>query len=416
MTQQMQTLKLFGQPAQRGRWFLIPLGMLILLCLGTVYSWSIFRAPLAAELGLSATASLLPYALALVFYALLMPITGAYLPRLGSRRLTVVGGLVVAAGYLGASLANSGLTLALSYGVIAGMGVGITYGIPMAVVAAWFPDRKGLAVGTTIIGFGLSPLITAPLANALIQATSVRTALQILGIAFGVIIVLCAQGMRFPPTGWAQMLPQRHTSIGVAHYPPSLLRSRSFYALWSCYALGTFIGLSSIGISGAVAQEVIGLSPAVAAASVSFFALFNGLSRPLMGWLSDRWPPQYVGMTMFSCVLAASLIMTTATVGDMAPFLVAFALLWFCLGGWLAIAPTLTLRFFNPADYAKNYGVVFTAYGVGALLGTLVSGQVRDRLGSYSALFYLLAALAILGIVLAATFLKPDPQTSTAVE
>ncbi|XFA73519.1 OFA family MFS transporter [Thermosynechococcaceae cyanobacterium Okahandja] len=408
------TVTLFGLRAQRGRWLLIPIGMVLLLCLGTVYSWSVFRTPLAHELQLNATSSLLPYATALVFYATLMPITGYYLRRWGSRAVTVIGGILVTAGYLGASVANSALALTLSYGVVVGTGVGMVYGVPMAVVAAWFPDRKGLAVGATIVGFGLSPLITAPLANRLIEALSVRTTLQILGVAFGLIIATGALWMRFPPAAWQGVVAPRHGTVAPVSYPPRLLRSRSFYGLWSCYALGSFIGLSSIGISGAVAQEVIGLTPTAAAASVSLFAVFNGLSRPLMGWLGDRCRPSHVAMAIFTCTLVAALLMTHAQSGDQWPFRIAFSLLWFCLGGWLAMAPTFTLRFFNPADYAKNYGLVFTAYGVGALLGTLVSGQLRDRLGSYTAVFYLMASLGVMGILLAATLLKPDRSASGA--
>ncbi|WP_448514120.1 OFA family MFS transporter [Parathermosynechococcus lividus] len=408
----MSSVKLFGLPAQRGRWFLIPMGMLILLCLGTVYSWSIFRAPLAQELQLNTTASLLPYATTLVFYATFMPITGCYLLRWGSRVITLIGGILVALGYVGSSVANSALTLTLSYGVIAGTGVGIVYGVPMAVVAAWCPDRKGLAVGSTIVGFGLSPLITAPLANSLIQALGVRTALQLLGVIFGLIIAVCALWMVFPPPAWQGRVAPAYATAVETSYPTRVLKSPSFYGLWSCYALGTFIGLSSIGISGAIAQEVIGLSPTAAAAGVSLFAVFNGLSRPLMGWLADHFRPSYVAMVTFGCTLAASVMMTRAQTGHQWLFWSAFSLLWFSLGAWLAMAPTFTLRLFNPADYAKNYGLVFTAYGVGALLGTLVSGQLRDALGSYTPLFYLMAALAVLGILIAATALKPDCPSS----
>ncbi|MCS6815430.1 MAG: MFS transporter, partial [Cyanobacteria bacterium] len=172
-------LKVLGCPAHQGRWFLIPLGMIILLCLGSVYSWSIFRTPLENELGISATESLLPYTVVLVFYATLMPITGFYIPRIGTRVTTAIGGVVVGLGYILSSFATQIGILVFTYGVIAGTGIGIAYGVPIFVVSRWFPDRKGLAVGLTIIGFGLSPLVTAPLANQLIVAYSVRPTLRI---------------------------------------------------------------------------------------------------------------------------------------------------------------------------------------------------------------------------------------------
>lgn len=192
-------LQLFGLEAKQGRWLLIPMGMTVLLCLGTVYSWSIFRKPLENQLNITATESLLPYTVGLLFYSIFMPIAGFLIPKIGPRVMTALGGLLVGVGYILASFAPNIALITLSYGVIAGAGVGIAYGVPMAVVARWFPDKKGLAVGLTIVGFGLSPLITAPLANQLIVSHGVNNSLRILGIAFILIISAIAMALRFPP-------------------------------------------------------------------------------------------------------------------------------------------------------------------------------------------------------------------------
>jgi len=184
------TVKVFGQPAEQGRWLLLPLGMVILLCLGSVYSWSIFRTPLENELAISATQSLLPYTFGLVFYAATMPIAGFYIPKIGTRVMTALGGIVVGLGYILSSFATQIGVLVFTYGVIAGTGVGIAYGVPMVIASRWFPDKKGLAVGLTIVGFGLSPLITAPLANQLIGTYGARPTLRLLGIAFTAIILV----------------------------------------------------------------------------------------------------------------------------------------------------------------------------------------------------------------------------------
>ncbi|MDX2231993.1 MAG: OFA family MFS transporter [Leptolyngbyaceae cyanobacterium bins.349] len=398
---------LFGLPAEQGRWFFIPLGMSVLLCLGTVYSWSIFRKPLEAELKLTATASLLPYTVALVCYAACMPIAGFYIPRIGTRITTAIGGIVVGVGYILSSFATQIETIIVTYGVIAGMGVGVAYGVPMVVAARWFPDQKGLAVGLTIIGFGLSPLITAPLANQLISAYTVRPTLRILGIAFMLIILAIATVLKLPPKGWQP----RPNSVALtaaipSSYPTQLLKSRSFYGLWICYAIGTLVGLSAIGISSPVGEEIINIDPAVAASSVSLFALFNGMSRPLFGWLSDRFKPHYVAIASYTLILIACGLMLNARSGQVATYLIAFCLFWFCLGGWLAMAPTTTLRFFHPDHYAQNYGIVFTAYGVGALIGTLATGRIRDLFGTYTYAFYPMALLAMIGIVVASVMLK----------
>ncbi len=400
---------IFGLPAEKGRWFLLPLGMTILLCLGSVYTWSVFRKPLEAELGLTATESLLPYTVALLFYALSMPIAGFFIPRVGTRMMTALGGLVVGLGYTLSSFTNHISMMVLTYGVIAGIGVGMAYGVPMAIAARWFPDKKGLAVGLTIVGFGLSPLITAPLNNQLIRTFGVKPTLQILGIVFAVIVLAISTTMKMPPANWH---PQGQwvdkPSDRTYSYPAHILKSRSFYGLWICYAIGTLIGLSAIGISSPVGEEIINISPSLAATSVALFALFNGGSRPLFGWLSDRFQPRYIAIAAYVLVLIACILMMHADVGQVATYLIAFCLFWFSLGGWLALAPTVTLRFFNPEQYAQNYGVVFTAYGAGALAGTLATGQIRDWFGTYTYAFYPMAGLAIVGIVIANTMLKSE--------
>ncbi len=402
-------LTLLGLPAQQGRWLMIPLGMSVLLCLGSVYSWSVFRKPLEGELNIGATESLLPYTVALVFYAVMMPVTGFYITRIGSRIVTAVGGIIVGLGYVLSSFANNIVAMTLTYGLIAGTGVGVAYGVPMAVVARWFPDKKGLAVGLTIIGFGLSPLITAPLAKGLIDAYSVRETLRILGIAFTLIILAIATTLKMPPKDWQPSQPLSAASCVLPRaYPKNLLKSRSFYGLWICYSIGTFVGLSAIGISSPVGEEMIKIDPALAASSVSLFALFNGISRPLFGWLSDRFKPRHVAIVSYSLVLIACLLMLNVQEGQVATYLLAFCLFWASLGGWLAIAPTTTLRLFNPDNYAQNYGIVFTAYGVGALSGTLIAGQIRDWFGSYTYAFYPMIFLAIIGIVVASLLLKRD--------
>ncbi|MEQ9000286.1 MAG: OFA family MFS transporter [Coleofasciculus sp. B1-GNL1-01] len=396
-----QSVRVFGLPAEKGRWFLIPLGSLVLLCLGTVYSWSIFRKPLEDLFGISATQSLLPFTFLLVLYALLMPITGFYIDKIGVSKITAIGGVVTGIGYLLSSFTTNIILLTITYGVIAGAGVGIAYGVPLAVSAKWFPDRKGLAVGLTAIGFGLSPLVTAPLAKGLIEAFGVLPSFAILGISLTAIILVISITLRLPPVGWK---PHNWTPKQIEsskNQRRQLLQSPSFYALWFCYTIGTFVGLSAIGISSPVAQEIIQLDATTAAITVSIFAVFNGIGRPLFGWLTDRLQPKGAAIISYVLILIASILMLNAGEGQALTYLVAFSLFWLCLGGWLAIAPTATLILFPPEDYAKNYGIVFTAYGAGALLGTLAIGQLRDLFGSYTYAFYPTAILAIIGIIIA---------------
>jgi nitrate/nitrite transporter NarK len=264
-------------------------------------------------------------------------------------------------------------------------------------------------VGLTIVGFGLSPLITAPLANQLIDAYTARPTLRILGIVFTLIILALSLLMKLPPKGWhPRQQGAAATAASKPSYTANLFKSRSFYGLWLCYAIGALVGLTAIGISSSVGEEIIDINPTVAARSVAVFALFNGVSRPLFGWLSDRFKPHYVAILSYVLILIACVLMIKAEAGQVGTYLTAFSLFWFFLGGWLAMAPTITLRFFNPERYAQNYGIVFTAYGVGALIGTLLAGHIRDLFGSYTIVFYPMALLAMAGIAIACFLLRRE--------
>ncbi|WP_310484177.1 OFA family MFS transporter [Chamaesiphon sp. VAR_48_metabat_403] len=409
----MNDLKLFGLPARQGRWLFLPLGIVAMLCLGTVYSWSIFRKPLTEALQkqgmtIGATETLLPFATLLVVFAILMPIASRYIERYGASKVTAVGGTIVGLGYFLSSFANSIPLLIITYGAIAGAGIGVVYGVPIAVTAKWFPDRKGLAVGLTVVGFGLSPLITAPLAKILIDTYGISNTFRIFGVSFTAILLAIATQLRFPPADWQPS--SQFIASPSSSKPDNLLSSPSFFALWSCYAIGTLAGLMAIGIANNVGKEIIELDTNLSTTSVSIFAIFNGIGRPIFGWLTDRIKPKMAAIVSYTMILIASIVMLNTGKGQIVNYFFAFSLLWLSLGGWLAIAPTATLSMFNPANYTKNYGIVFTAYGAGALAGTLVAGSAKDIFGSYTNAFIPTAILSILGILIATFALKPDAK------
>ncbi|GAB6100617.1 hypothetical protein JCM16358_24960 [Halanaerocella petrolearia] len=194
----MESISKSNSSVGNKRWFYIPLGLIIFMCMGTVYSWSVFRKPIEESFNIGATESGLPYMLFLVFYAVGMPIAGGFIDKYGPRIMTIVGGLLVSIGWLVSGYTSSITVLTITYGVVAGMGVGIAYGAPMAVAAKWFPDKEGLAVGLTLGGFGLSPFVTAPVANWLVTNYGPFTAFKVLGITFGIIITVLSIPLKFP--------------------------------------------------------------------------------------------------------------------------------------------------------------------------------------------------------------------------
>ncbi len=400
--------------AERGRWFLVLLGMIINLCLGSVYSWSVFVGPLTAyfttTLGQPVTASeiLMPFSVFLACFAIAMPLTGKYLDRYGPRRIIITGGILTGLGWISASYSSSVLMLYVLYGVIGGLGVGIAYGAPVATAARWFPDRRGFAVGLVLLGFGFSAFITANLAGVLMEMTDVMSTFRIFGIAFIILTVLLALPFRFPPPDWTvqgQAESARSAGPACSLTLPEMIRTGRFYSLWICYFIGCLAGLMAISISKPVGSEVIGIEPALGTMLVGFFAIFNGGGRPIFGSLTDRINPRNTAIISFVLIGGASVLLAIAP--SVWVYIISFAVLWGCLGGWLAIAPASTARFFGTCDYPRCYGVIFLAYGAGAIAGPQLAGYIKDATGSYLGVFPVVAVLALVGILIA-YFLK-DP-------
>ena len=409
-----QDLKLFGMETAKHRWIFVVIGLLINVCLGSIYAFSIFRKPLETLWEITSSQSGYPFMVFLAVFAIAMPLAGNLIARWGPKKTATLGGLLAGTGWIAASFSADIATLTLLYGVIGGAGVGIVYGCPIAVVAKWFPQKSGLAIGLTVMGFGISALVTAPLMKAMIDNPDIgilHTFLY-LGIAFLVVITLLAQLLSFPPTDWVST--ESKTAFAATTTTPTLnlsrqemLKTRSFYALWATYTIGCLVGLMAIGIASPVGTEVAKLDPTMAALAVSLFAVFNGLGRPIFGAITDKLGPKHTAMASFAMILGVSLLVSFFGQDNAMLYLFAFCILWMCLGGWLAIAPTSTGIFFGKKHYAQNYGLVFTAYGAGAILGTLISGNIKDITGSYLGAFPIVAGLAILGMIIAAIGLNP---------
>ncbi len=405
--------RVFGMSPERGRWGFLLLGMLVNLCLGAVYAYSVFKEPLRESLGLTATQGNLPFMAFIAVFSVGTAFSGRFLDRHGPRAVMMSGSVLVGIGWMLARFSGGLGGLLLTYSLLGGIGVGIVYGGPVAVAARWFPDKKGLAVGLALAGFGMSALITAPIARHLIALPSVGVlnTFGLMGAAFGILGVALSAPMRFPPPGWnpAGWTPPATGPRAVhrAFSRRDMLATRAFWALAVCYTLGTTAGLMAIGISAPAGRELIGLDPAAAALLVSVFAVFNGAGRPLFGWLADRIAPRRAAVLSFAVIGLASVGMLRAGPGDTALYAVCFSGFWLCLGGWLAIAPAATAAYFGMPGYARKYGLVFLAYGLGAILGGILSGLAKDLFGGYRAVFAPTAALAVLGAAVAGAFLKP---------
>lgn len=405
----MEEIKVLGMKAENGRWVYVFLGLVINICLGAIYAFSIFRPPLEKLWNITATQSGLPFMIFLALFALAMPFAGNIMQKWGPRNTMFLGGILVGIGWIAASFSPNINILTLLYGVIGGIGVGVMYGAPIATSAKWFPDRGGLAIGLTVGGFGLSALITAPIIKQLIGTVGPLNTFLYLGIAFLIILIILSIPYKFPPEGWkpagfVAKTSSTTSSATVELDRGQMIKTGSFWALWLTYTIGCLAGLMAIGISAPAGREV-GLTAEIAALAVSIYAIFNFIGRPLFGALTDKIKPKAAAVLSFFIIGAASLLIYG--VREKVIFIIGFCLLWLNLGGWLAIAPTATKIFYGTKFYGKNYGLVFTAYGAGAIAGVLLSGQIKDFTGSYFSVFPIVAGLCVLGIIIALIGLKP---------
>jgi MFS family permease len=413
----MREEKAFGMTPELGRWGFILVGLAMNLCLGAVYAYSIFKPAVEKVYAVNAFQGNLPFMTFLFSFAVTMFFGGRIMERIGPRLLALGGGLIVGLGWILSSFATSIWMLVLTYGVIAGSGVGLVYGCPVAMGARWFPDRKGLAVGLMLAGFGGSAVVTGRIASLLIGditslpveqlAISLPKTFLCFGVAFAALLALLALPFRFPAAGWR---PRGWTPPAAAATTCELdgrgmLKTSTFWGLFLCYTIGCLAGLMAIGISKPVGSDVIKIASGTATSLVGVFALFNAVGRPLFGWLADRLSPKTAAVINLSIILAMSLAMLFAGENTTAFYVVAFSGFWLCLGGWLAIAPAATATFFGMAHYSRNYGTVFFAYGLGAILGGIISGHAKDWFGSYTYAFVPTAGLALVGIAIALVFL-----------
>lgn len=366
-----------------------------MLCLGTVYSYSVFRKSIENYFLVGSTESGLPYMVALAFYAIFMWLTGKFIEKFKPSLIVFVGGIIVALSWIASSFATNILFLTLSYGVLGGAGAGIIYGVPMAVVAKWFPAKKGLAVGIVLMGFGLSPILTAPLAGFMVQNYGLQDAFMILGLVFGLIISILSMVFKFPQSTYNSLLSyNNHEDLSQQE----MIREKSFFALYFNFILGSMIGLMIIGLTGIIGIDLVGIKAENISWYIAFFAIFNGVGRPFFGWVNDKFSVRTAMLLSYGLIIVAAVLGALAQTGDSLIYVLAFSLFWFNLGGWLAIAPAATMKLYGMKNYSANYGVVFTGYGIGAILGVASSGIIIDLYHNYQIIFKYILILALLGI------------------
>ena len=399
------------------------------VCLGTVYAWSYFQTLLVRQLGWTFTETAWAFSITIFSLGMSAAWAGAALPKMGPRRLALIGSLMFAGGYLIAGLAlqvDSLLLFYLGYGVIGGAGIGLGYVTPVATVAKWFPDRKGLATGIVVMGFGVGALLLSKvLAPVLVLQTrgELPELFVSLGLIFACILVPTSLLLRDPPPGFAPGGAAAPAGVANAlaraeEAPLRVcLRSSEFMVMWVVFFFNISAGIAVISFQSSLLQDVWGLADPTlepeqlaeyGATLIAVSSLCNGVGRLFWGLLSDRLGR----VRVFRILLASQLLVFGILMTERDPiiFSVLVCYILLCFGGGFATVPSFVLDVFGSKRMSVIYGAMLTAWAAAGIFGPLYVGSLKDQYPDRAVIYCFLIGILILGLGYVFTYLLSDDR------
>jgi len=371
------------------------------VALGAVYAWSVFRNPLIKAHGWTIPEVTLTFQITILVLGFAAFAGGLWMKKAGPRPVALTAAILYGAGTALAGLAQTLPMLYLTYGLIAGVGLGFGYIVPVATLIKWFPDKRGMITGIAVAGFGAGALITAPLATRLIASVGVGHTFEVLGLAYLVIVLACALVMRNPPEGYAppgfQPPAASKSSSGSNFTLSQALRTWQWYALWLTLFLNANAGIAIISQASPMAQEISRVSVATAAGMVSLISIANGIGRFLWAWLSDAIGRRNVFVTMF--LLQAGLFFLLSQVDSFTLLTVCCSVVLLCYGGGFGTMPAFAADYFGAKDVGSVYGLMLTAWGMAGMFGPTIIAQVRQVTGHYQGAMTILAVVMLVSTV-----------------
>lgn len=384
----------------RTKWLVLFGAVLIQICIGAVYTWSLFNEPLVTEFGWKKSSVVFTFSITIAIFSLFTIIGGKMLFKLKVRWVATIGAVIMGIGFMLTSTADTLVELYLYYGLIGGMGIGITYVCPLSTCIKWFPERKGFITGIIVGAFGLGSLIFKSVAQYFIFSKGVSDAFFFLGGIYMTLSILGAQFLNVPSS---TDTTGKNTSVLSQEFnTKEMLHTSSFYLLWLIFLLGCISGLKIIGLARDIGIELVKLSPETASGTVSVIAIFNASGRLLWGTVSDKIGRIKTIRCMFIITAFAMLIKSTLTLNFLI-FFTTTAMIALCFGGFLAVFPTITADFFGITNLPINYGLMFQANGMAAIIGPLVAASI-----SYKASFVLAGCLSVTAFILTMFVKKPS--------
>jgi MFS family permease len=395
--------------SRRG-WIVTLAGMGLNLALGILYAWSVFSKQLVEGVerggfGWSKTAATMPYTIAIACFALMMVPAGRLQDKLGPRIVASAGGLLTGLGLVVASFATPAAAwpAVLGFGVLAGTGFGLGYAAATPAALKWFPpEKKGLISGLVVGGFGLAPVYIAPLAKHLLSTYGVASSFRILGVAFLVVATAFAQLITNP------LVPPHLVGKAVAGAPiPStrqatwreMVREPNFYLLYVQYACAATAGLMIIGHMAKIVAVQSNNTIQSGFVFVALLAGFNAGGRVVAGVVSD-----YIGRVVtiaMVCIAQAIMMFFFSGFSTVGAFILGAGVVGFSYGACLSLFPATAADNWGTKNLGLNYGILFTAWGVGGVFGPVLAGRIADTTGSYAGAYNVAGLLLLVAILCA---------------
>jgi MFS transporter, OFA family, oxalate/formate antiporter len=402
------------------RWAIAAAGVVMQVALGAVYAWSVFRNPLTKEFGWSISQVTVTFTLSIFFLGLAAGFGGLWMARVGPRTVGLTAAVLYGLGVFLASLSADKLwVLYLTYGVLAGIGLGFGYIVPVATLVKWFPDKRGMITGIAVAGFGAGALVTAPIATRLIESRGVLPTFAILGVAYLLMVAGASLFMRNPPEGWRPegwepSETQKAQRSARDYTVREAVGTWQWYALWALLFLNVTAGISIISQAAAMAEEITGASAIAAAGVVGIISIANGSGRFLWAWLSDFIGRKWVFLAMFLIQAVVFFLMPRATSLGLFTTLAFIVLL--CYGGGFGTMPAFAADYFGPKNVGSVYGLMLTAWGFAGIVGPTLIARIRDATGVYRNALYVISVIMLVSAVIPFIVRPPLSQQEAAGE
>ena len=403
------------------RWLILAACIAAMLAIANLqYAWTLFTTPLKEDLGTSLAKIQWAFTIFVIAQTGLFPFSAYLIDRFGPRIIVTFASLMVAAGWVGAGLAglDKSLTgLYIAYG-LGGIGAGAVYSACVGAAMKWFPDRRGLCVGFVAGSYGFGTALTAFPIDHMAKASGYQSALILWGAIQGVVVLIAAQFLKMPadgwvPAGWEEIKHkvQRKVQQSERNYTPrEMLKSRPFYILYLMMTLVTFSGLMLTAQLKPIGEQY-GLDKYILVGSGTVLSLvmnqiLNGSARPFFGWLSDQIG-RYDTMGLTFIIGAIAMTALTLLVRHHVWFVVACGVTFFAWGDIYSLFPAAIADIFGNKHATTNYGIQYTAKGVGSILAGPCAVWVMEWYGSWLPVFWLAVACNVIAAGLAVLWLKP---------